>query len=371
MIKTVAVIGVKGFPAFGGSARANESIASRLKESYRFVFYVLDSHHDKNYVIGDSKFIILKSVKNRQLSVLAYYWKAMFHALVWGKYDLIQMNHYSSGLTIPFLRMRYTVVSTLRGILGKYDVKFGLLVNIYLKIAEIAFFKFSNHLISVSQSQIAYANRFTAKQISHIPNGIDIETPIDTEGVFDEKNYLLFSAARIYEIKGCHLFLEAVHLLGLQHKILIVGDLNQVVSYKEKILKLSQGLEIKFIPIIKDKKKLFGYLKNALLYVFPSFIEGMSNMLLEVASCQIPIVASDIPANTSVFNDDEVLYFSSGNAMDLAQKIRWALDHDERMRQKAATAFKKLQKNYSWEKVAEKYNTLYKKILAGRVKMVS
>lgn len=365
MKKSIAIIGVKGFPAFGGSARANECITELLKGKYRFTFYVLNSHHDKDHSIGDAKFIIMKSFRNKQLSVLAYYWKAMVHALFLGKYDLIQMNHYSSGLTIPFLRIKYTVVSTLRGILGRYDVKFGLIANLYFKIAEICFFKFSNQIVSVSSSQITYARRFTRKEIIHIPNGIDTRQ-MDSLPEIDEKNYLLFAAARIFDIKGCHTFMEALHRLNCSDRILIIGDPGQVPSYKLKITGLAAGLNIRFIPIIKDKKLLFSYLTNARLFVFPSIIEGMSNMLLEVASCKTPVVASDIPANTSIFSSDEMLFFKTGDPDDLSGKIRWALDNMEEMARKAQKAFCKLVENYTWETIARKYDALFEKILCGK-----
>lgn len=359
---SIAIIGVKGLPAFGGSARANENIVRLLKDSYDFTFYVLDSHHDLGFHLSNVNFIILKSSKNKNISVLLYYWKAMLHALLKGRYDLIQMNHYSSGMVIPFLRLKYTVVSTLRGILGNNDIKFGLFANLYFNISEILFFKCSNFIVSVSKEQIPYANKYTKKKIIHIPNGIN---PNEMSGDQDikHKDYLLFSAARIYDIKGCHTFLHALQKLKYQGEIIVIGDLEQVPLYKEKIHNLSIGLNIDFIPIIKEKNVLFSYLKNAKLYIFPSLIEGMSNMLLEVASLKTPIITSDIPSNTSIFNENEVLFFETENPDDLSDKIDWALNNLGKMKEKAANAHNKLCAKYTWSNIAKEYDCLYKKIL--------
>jgi len=44
-------------------------------------------------------------------------------------------------------------------------------------------------------------------------------------------------------------------------------------------------------------------------------------MLLETAWTKTPIICSDIPQNSSVFSDDEVLFFKDGDSIDLAKKI--------------------------------------------------
>ena len=40
----IAVIGAKGFPAWGGAARSNEEIFTRLKDKYDVTVYALSSH---------------------------------------------------------------------------------------------------------------------------------------------------------------------------------------------------------------------------------------------------------------------------------------------------------------------------------------
>ena len=56
----------------------------------------------------------------------------------------------------------------------------------------------------------------------------------------------------------------------------------------------------------------------------------MSMMLLEAASLQAPIICSDIPEN-KIMMQDNVLYFRSEDAIDLANQIQWALAHPGEM----------------------------------------
>ena len=80
-IKRIAIIGVKGFPAFGGSARANENLMRYLKDKYRLTFYVLDSHQAKNYR-SKADFVIIKSHKNPMVLLFNYHSRGILILIV-------------------------------------------------------------------------------------------------------------------------------------------------------------------------------------------------------------------------------------------------------------------------------------------------
>jgi len=360
-MKRVAIIGVKGFPAIGGSARANENLIRYLKDKYSLTFYVLDSHQAKNYR-SKADFVIIKSHKNQKMSVLLYYWKSLIHCLFKGRYDLVHVNNYGGGLIIPFLKAKYTVISTLRGVLGQSDLKFGYFPNLYFKMAERALLEYSDYVVSVSKPDVDYCRKFTDKEIHWIPNGIDLnQEPPDSN--VKRPDYILFAAARIYETKGCHTFLEALKLIAYSREVLIIGDVEQRAEYKKRIMDLAVVLRAKFIPLVTEKKRLLGYVKKAKLFVFPSLSEGLSNMLLEVASLKTPLICSDIPSNKSVFREHETLFFKVGDPVDLGKKVRWALANEHAMHVKAKNAYDRLSKSFCWPRVAQAYDQLYQEAL--------
>ena len=86
-------------------------------------------------------------------------------------------------------------------------------------------------------------------------------------------------------------------------------------------------------------------------------------MLLEVASVGNPIIASDIPENTQVFGPDEVLYFKSRDTDDLADKIKFALDNPEQMKNYGTNAKSLVYAEYLWPKVAREYAVVYDELL--------
>jgi glycosyltransferase involved in cell wall biosynthesis len=104
---------------------------------------------------------------------------------------------------------------------------------------------------------------------------------------------------------------------------------------------------------------LFGLVKQARLFIFPSTTEAMSMMLLEAASLQAPIICSDIPENKMVMQDN-VLYFRSEDAIDLADQIQWALGHTNEMSSLGQKAGDFVKETLAWEKVVEQYETIYR-----------
>ena len=362
--KRIAVIGVKGLPGFGGSARAMESLIGTLKNSYEFTVYAIESHTTIRGWADGYRQIVFRSTGNRLLNTFFYYWKSLLHCLLIGEYDLVHINHGPSGYIVPFLKLKYPVVMTLRGVYDeeRYDEKFNSVLNRSFRVFQLAAFKFADVLVSVSKHEIAFVKRHTSKPVIHIPNGVSVQD-VGCEDPVPYRGYLLFSAARIYAIKGCDIFLRALNDIKYQGKSLVIGDMNHDPKHRDLLKELSTNLDIIFLDLIKNKSLLMAYLKNASFFIFPSRMEGMSNMLLEAAAMGCPIVCSDIRANVGVFTEDEVTFFKSGDFHDLGQKIVFALKNDGLIREKAERARRKVESEYSWDYVSQRYQSLYEELI--------
>lgn len=357
--KKIAIIGLKGLPAIGGAARATEMLITLLNDRYSFIVYAVDSHMVSEYTVANLKFIVLKGSKNRKLNTFIYYVKACFHALICSSYDIIHLQHLYSGFLAPLLKIKYRIVTTVRGIVPIDDNKWSRSDKLIFKLFEKLAIQFSDTIVTVAKPHIPYLQQYTKKEIIYIPNG----TRVESSRLSKRKEYILFAAARIISLKGCHLFLEALQKLHYSNPVIIIGDLDQVPSYKQLLVNLSQELDVTFTGLIKDKDVLLAYLREAKLFVFPSFNEGMSNMLLEAASCKAPIICSGIIENRAVFDNDEVLFYQSGDVTDLTLKIEWALNNYDTMIEMSEKAMKRIQKDYRWEDIAEKYSLIYDELM--------
>jgi len=353
----VAVIGVKGLPGFGGSARANEKLLTRLAKEFDITVYALDSHAVADNYEGVNQ-LIFKSKKNKKVNTIFLYIKSLFHILFIEKFGLIHLNHGVSGFLIPFIRIKYKTITTIRGLNYKGDDKWNSIEYFFLKFFEIVAFKLSNVTATVQKSSVFKIKKYTNKPVLYIPNGVENNYLKYKEYVSED--VITFSAARIIHLKGLHDLLSALHILNYKGIINVIGDLNQVDDYKNKIEELSQGLNINFLGLLRSEEDLFKELRKSRVFVFPSYSEGMSNMLLEVASLKVPIIASDISPNRDVFGEDEVRYFKVGDVNELALGIREILSNDTLAEKYANSAYEKVTDDFGWDTIAKAYSNLYK-----------
>ena len=352
----IAVIGLKGLPAFGGAATVGENIIRELCNDFEFTVLSVSSHTSiNNTEINGVRQIIFNNHGKGGLNTFLYYLKCMFYVL-FNKFDLIHLHHGSSGFITPFLRLKYNVILTFHGVhRDKDDPKFSALQNLFIRFSQKLNIKFSSTLVSVSKPDKKYLENRFRRSVIYIPNGINIHQTKKKA----EKNYLSFAAGRIYQIKGLHYLLESIHKLKDKIPLVVAGDINQVQNYKDKIFELSRGLDVNFLGLLKDKNQLLDEIRNSRLFIFQSVTESMSFKLIDVVSTKTTIISSVIPANNELFSDEEILFFKSEDSNDLSLKLEFALANEDIMKSKAKLAFEKLEKEYVWKRISDEYLKIF------------
>ena len=357
----IAVIGLKGLPAFGGAAAVGENIIEQLKDIYDFTVYAISSHTNKKGDYNGFKQIVFKSIPFKKLNTLYYYIVSALHAVVFGNYDLIHLHHRDAAFIILILKLRYgSILLTTHGIFRLLDKwKY---YRWYFTVQEKIFIRFANAITCVSLNEKRLFKKILNMDAHHIPNGINEVVALDS-GDSKRKDYLFFGAGRIIHSKGCDVMLKALNILNYEGKILIAGDIDQTPEHRNLLIELALTLHVDFLGLIKDKNNLLNYIKNAKFFIFPSSIEAMSMMLLEAASVKTPIICSDIIENRDIFNEEEVLFFRTDDPNDLAKKINWALQNPDIMQLCAEKAYKKLKDKYLWGKIAKQYSEYYERLM--------
>ncbi|NHZ86054.1 MAG: glycosyltransferase [Planctomycetia bacterium] len=360
-MESIAVIGLKGLPAFGGAATVGENLVARLKEDYNFTIYSVSSHtHLETGSYNGFYQIVFSAIKNKKLNTLLYYVKSALHAIFIGKYDLIHLHHSDAAFILLLLRIKYKVVVTTHGVhnLGllpkwkKYKQLFKFQIKFMLPLA--------NKITCVSKTEQNWLLEYYGIKANFIPNGITTNFQKFTN------NYaysIFFGAGRIIQSKGCDSLLKALNNINFSLKIAIAGELNQTPDYKEIILQLSKNLDVTFLGLVKDKNELLNYIHSSKLFIYPSERESMSMMLLEAASVKTPILCSNIIENKDIFSEDEVLFFSLEKKYDLDKKITWALDNYDIMKNKAEKAYGHIMKTNNWDNIKNEYKMIYDSLL--------
>ncbi len=173
----------------------------------------------------------------------------------------------------------------------------------------------------------------------------------------------------ITENYGIQVVLEAIRLLGPQHRVHfdIVGQGEYRPVLEALARRLGVEEQVEFHGFV-TRERLMELLARADIGVVPMLFEYQSpNKMFEFVALGVPVIASDRRTFRQHFSDDEVLYFRTGDAGDLARAIAWAIAHPRGMEERAGRAWERYQE-YRWQVMKERYLGVYDLLVrqAGR-----
>ena len=178
---------------------------------------------------------------------------------------------------------------------------------------------------------------------------------------FPGKTIIGHVGALVDKHKGQKILIEAAILLEKNHPdlhIVFFGD----GADKEELESLSKG--IKNITWMGFKPKIGDYLPYFDLFAFPSRNEGLGSTLLDVMDAGVPIIASNVGGIPDIVIDNETgLLVEPNDSSSLADAII-KLSNDKALQTKLIEGAKKQIENYTPQKMAERYLSLYEKITA-------
>jgi glycosyltransferase involved in cell wall biosynthesis len=365
MKKRLAYFGVNYYPSRGGVSRITENIIRQLSNEFDITIYCFNNPVAQSYIAG-VRTIQFKEPKIKELGTFIFLLKCFIHLLFFAKYDIVHVQKIDSSFFLPFLSLKYkNIIATSHESPYLRD-KWSLFAKLYFKINERLFIHSKAKLTVISKPLSKYYKSRYKKDVAYIPNGVEPLKEFKSDeakvllNVNDVSgNFIVFAARRIMSTKGCHIMLKALQHIDYKENVVILGELTHSKEYIKNLIELSQGLNTHFLGYIGDKRLLMAIIKKAELFVFPSETEGMSIMLLEVASTGTPIIASDIPENTEIFNKDELVFFKNKDYIDLADRILFSIHNKSCMIRKAENAKAKTETHYSSFIMAENYRRLY------------
>jgi glycosyltransferase involved in cell wall biosynthesis len=121
---------------------------------------------------------------------------------------------------------------------------------------------------------------------------------------------------------------------------------------------------IVYLGSIKDDERVYGLLKSAKVFVFPSHIEGFCIVVGEAMVAGLPVVCWDIPALREVYGKSTAVKFlPKGRFEDFSQEICRLLT-DEKYRLSVGDAGRLYPLRFSWSNVARRQLKILESIVA-------
>lgn len=366
----VVVTGTRGIPNIMGGVETHcEELLPRLVK----LGYDITVIRRRSYIREDNpltewngvQIIDIDAPKSKKFEAIIHTFRAINKAKSLGA-DLIHIHTIGPNLLAPYARLLgLRVVMTHHGPDYNRD-KWGKVAKAMLKLGEILGCRFANHVIVISNViKTLIAERCgRAKNVTLIYNGVTQPEICSYPEYFselsiEEGKYIL-GMCRFVPEKNLHHLVDAFSILKKANrisediKLVLAGDTDFEDDYSLSLKKKAKENNVILTGFIKGKK-LHSLLTNAACYCLPSSHEGLPIALLEAMSYNIPVVASDIPANLEI-GLDKSHYFPCGDIEKLADRLEemCSREHNEHYDMHL----------YDWDVIAKQTSEVYNKTVA-------
>lgn len=264
-------------------------------------------------------------------------------------------------------------------LLGKPYVVFGRGTEVYFKRGYL--FVILQQVLKNADEVVALTNRMKQemkkiynREISIIPNGIDIESlkEFQKKTIHKTNTKKIIFVGSLYQVKGVSYLIHAMKRITENNKnieLLIVGDGYDREYLKNLVMQLNLEKSVIFIGEIPHDE-VAKYLSNADVFVLPSLSEGFPNILLEAMAVGIPIVATKVGGLPEIITDNKNGFLvEPKNSDQLADKILHLLRSPKLQKQISYNNLRKASA-YSWEKVIISIENIYRKCIENNMKKI-
>ncbi len=301
-MKTVAVIGTRGFPGIQGGVEVHSYfLYTHMRDThvrlYRRRAYLTEQSRQS---FPDIEYVDLPSTRIKGFEAVWHTLLSVLH-IAFHRPDVVHIHNIGPGMFAPLLRlMGLRVVLTYHSPNYEHD-KWNGPARWLLRQCEKLSLNFSNRIIFVNRHQMEKCGALDKSVF--IPNGIDPVTR-STATSFLKKhgitqgNYLL-AVGRLTPEKGLEYLVEAANRLPQVQQVVIAGASDHDSAYRELLERLDVNKKVIFTGFTtgEDLRQLYSH---ARCFVLPSVNEGFPMVMLEAMAYGLPILCSDIPGTRQV-----------------------------------------------------------------------
>lgn len=122
-------------------------------------------------------------------------------------------------------------------------------------------------------------------------------------------------------------------------------------------LKTHASERIKMLDSVAGEE-LDELLTNAMLFVLPSDLEGLSLALLDAMGAGLCVLTSNVPENREAV-EETGFTFRRGDVSDLADRLRFLIANPAVRKAAGAAAKNRVRERYQWDSIAEQIEEVY------------
>jgi len=308
------------------------------------------------------RLVRLPTWPSKHLDTLIHTALSTGHALL-KHYDIVHYHALGPALFSFFPRLLGSkTVVTVQG-LDWQRKKWGKFASFVLRLGERAAARLPNSTMVVSQTLRAHYLAHIGAETTYVPNGARLrerKLPVLLkQWGLEAENYILF-LGRFSPEKNCHLLVEAFEKIDTRAKLVLAGGFSYDNGYARE-LRRHENDRIRFLDYVSGDA-LDELLTNAMLFVLPSDLEGLSLALLEAMGAGCCVLTSDIPENCELV-EDTGFTFRRGDVLDLERMLRLLLADPEVRRRSGQSARRRIAEHYNWDVITRQIEAEYLRTL--------
>jgi glycosyltransferase involved in cell wall biosynthesis len=367
----VAFIGGRGLVSkYSGIETCYEEIGARLAAmghqvtAYCRTYFTPPGKEHKGMQV-----VRLPTIWSKHLETLVHTFLSTMHVL-FRPCDIVHYHALGPALFsfIPRLAGKKTVV-TVQG-LDWQRRKWGRIAAAVLRLGERAAVSSPSHTIVVSKTLQEHYRAVHCAMTSYVPNGGVLRDRRSPDKILDyglePGNYILF-LGRFSPEKGCHLLVEAHEQLNTGVTLVMAGASSYCGDYSQQ-LRTRAGARVKILDWVSGPF-LDELLTNAMIFVLPSDMEGLSLALLDAMGAGLCVLCSDVAENREAI-DGAGFTFRRRDVDDLAERLRFLMANPSVREAAGRAAKKRVYDHYQWSEIAQMMEALYFEMLGWDLKVV-
>jgi len=356
----VAFIGGRGVVSkYSGIETYYEEIGERLSGmGHQVTAYCRSYFTPPGSERNGMQLVRLPTIRSKHLETLVHTFLSTLHVLV-QPCDVVHYHALGPALFsfIPRLAGKKTVV-TVQG-LDWQRKKWGRFASAVLRLGERAAVSLPSRTMVVSQALQKHYRAGYGAETSYVPNGGVLREWQVPDKIFDwglePGRYILF-LGRFSPEKGCHLLVEAYEKLDTDVKLVMAGASSYCDNYARE-LQTHAGERIKMLEWVSGEA-LDELLTNAMMFVLPSDLEGLSLALLDAMGAGLCVLSSDVAENREAV-EDAGFTFRRGDAVDLADRLRFLIANPAVREAAGRAAKQRIREHYQWPQIAREIERVY------------
>jgi glycosyltransferase involved in cell wall biosynthesis len=338
----------------GGAVRVFE-LASRLAQRGHRVTVVSGNYPGaRDTVEGNLSYRFVGSDRGYARSTFSYAARAARYVLCQGKRFDVVVEDFApwNPVFARFLTKRPVVLHLNHregsGILRRWPV-----VGAPFYVLEALYPRWHRHVTALSVGTREKIGRPDAVVVPAGISGRVLEARAEPE-----ENFVLYVGRLHIKNKGLDTLMEAVKTLPGTRLVMAGRGPDEA-----RLRRMAEGLPVEFAGFVSEEEKL-SLLRRCRLLVLPSRFEGWGIVVLEAAACGRPVVVSDIPELGFAVEGGFGLDFRTGNAGDLAARIRAMLENADQRRRMGENG-RGVAAAHTWERIAEEYEAYLRGVATG------